>query len=823
MQKLVVFKLDGDLDKGVRVTLEIGEERVRPTTEIQGDLPPQPELIAQYKDWQSTYRSLGTSLRIRPIKVSLGGSLTEPHENCKKLGDCLSHQLNSWLNAVSFSRIKETLLKHLAPDDTVRVLIKTDNIWLRRLPWQSWKVLDEYSQAEVALSTPEYSQFGRSKTGSKRKRINKKIQILAILGNSDGIDIDIDRKILNQLPDAETTFLVKPTRHTLNEQVWAQRWDILFFAGHSSSQDDGETGRIYINQTDSLTIYELKYALREAVESGLQLAIFNSCDGLGLAHQLENLHIPQILVMREPVPDKVAQEFLTDFLTQFSGGKSLYLAVRKAREKLQGLEDKFPCASWLPVICQNPAVVPPTWEDLLKKPELELELKSELELELKPELELELKSDNPSSEHRQTRPIPRWRSWQIVVLTSMVVTSLVMGVRYLGMLQAWELQAYDQLMRSRPTEGSDSRLLVVTITEEDFQHPEQKNRKGSLSDRALNLLLQKLESYQPRAIGLDIYRDFPVDSNEADLATRMRHRNNFFAICKGRDTEANHPGTAPPPDVPTERQGFSDVLKDPDGVLRRHLLAINPSPTSPCTTPYALSAQLAFHYLEAEGISAKYTEKGDLQLGKVTFKRLRNHRGGYQNVDAWGNQILLNYRSYRSPLKIAPTVTLTEVLSNSVKPDQVKGRIVLIGITAQSAQDYIPTPYSIGQGFYEEMPGVIVQTQMVSQLLSAVKDKRPLLGVWPVWGEALWIGSWSFVGSFLVCRCRSRLYLALVVGSTLGVLYVLCFALFTQGYWVPLVPSVLALVVTSSSVLVYPASKATTPVVPIYKVESQLR
>lgn len=775
MQKLVVLKLDGDLDKGVRVTLEIGEEKARPTTEIRGDLPPQPELIAQYKDWQLTYRSLGASLRIKPIKVILGGSLTEPQENCKKLGDRLSHELNSCLNAESFRPIKDTLLKHLAPDDMVRVLIKTDNIWLRRLPWQSWNVFDDYPKAEVALSAPEYAQLGRANAATKRKRVNKKIQILAILGNSDGIDIDKDREILKQLPDAETTFLVEPTRHTLNEKIWAQHWDILFFAGHSSSQDDGETGRIYINQTDSLTIYELKYALREAVESGLQLAIFNSCDGLGLARQLEDLHIPQILVMREPVPDKVAQEFLTHFLTQFSGGKSLYLAVRKAREKLQGLENKFPCASWLPTICQIPSKVPPTWTDWL--------------------------------------PRTKRDRIQLALAASVTVTLLIWGIRYLGMLQAWELQAYDQLMRMRPDESPDSRLLVVTVTEDDLRLPEQESRKGSLSDRALALLLQKLESYQPRSIGLDIYRDFPVDPNEADLATRMRNSeaqgassaSRFFAICRSSDAEVNHPGTAPPPDVPAERQGFSDVIQDPDGVLRRHLLAINPNPASPCTTPYAISAQLAFHYLEAEGISAQYTPKGDLQLGNVIFKRLRNHMGGYHNVDAGGYQVLLNYRSSRSPLKIAPAVTLKDVLTNSVKPDEVKGRIVLIGVTAQSFHDYIPTPYSVSQRFYQEMPGVMVQAQMVSQLLSAVKDQRLLIQVWSAWGETLWIWGWSLVGSLLVWRYRSPLHRGVLLGAAMGVLYVVCFGLFIQGYWVPLIPSVLALVVSGGSIIAYTA------------------
>ncbi|NER39420.1 MAG: TIR domain-containing protein [Oscillatoria sp. SIO1A7] len=60
----------------------------------------------------------------------------------------------------------------------------------------------------------------------------------------------------------------------------------------------------------------------------------------------------------------VAQSFLKDFLTAFSRGASLYLSVREAREKLQGLEREHPCASLLPVICQNSAELPPTWTEL---------------------------------------------------------------------------------------------------------------------------------------------------------------------------------------------------------------------------------------------------------------------------------------------------------------------------------------------------------------------------------------------------------------------------------------------------------------------------
>jgi CHASE2 domain-containing sensor protein len=372
-------------------------------------------------------------------------------------------------------------------------------------------------------------------------------------------------------------------------------------------------------------------------------------------------------------------------------------------------------------------------------------------------------------------------------------------------------------MRSRPQENQDSRLLIVTITEDDLKLKEQHHKSGSLSNFALARLLDKLAPLQPRAIGLDIYRDEPVQANQAFLTTRWKTDDNFFVICKVSDRSSNHPGIAPPPEVPQARLGFSDVVKDPDGVLRRHLLAMKPAPTSPCITPYALSAQLAFHYLEKEGISAKYTPQGDLQLGNVIFKRLRSPQtalgfaqspmGGYQQVDTWGYQILLNYRSYRSPLEIAPTVTLTEVLNGALKPEEVKDRIVLIGTTAPSFRDYSPSPYMTGQGFSLEIPGVILQAQMVSQIVSAVKDGRPLLSVLPVWGEVLWVWGWSVVGGAIAWRFGLGRYLILAGGGAIAVLYIQCFILFCSGIWVPLVPSAFVLVVTGGTVAIYLTSQ----------------
>ncbi len=551
MSKLVVIRLrDGNFEQeGFSVTLQIGDEGKHHDTEIIGKLPSAPELPELYDDWQFSYRRLGLPVRLEAPSADVTNIATIA--NCQEAAEILTDSFNQWLNSEPFRPVKETFLRKLKPSDKIRIILQTENSLLRRLPWHLWElVAKDYTKAEIALSALKSDRIESPKTS------NKKVRILAILGNSEGIDIEEDRKLLKKLlPGAEVRFLVEPRRQELTEKLWEQGWDILFFAGHSSSDSEGHRGRICINSTDSFSLEELKSALRKAIEGGLKLAIFNSCDGLGLATELAQLHIPQLIVMREPVPDKVAQAFLKYFLTALAGGKSLYLAVREAREKLEGLEDECPCASWLPVICQNPAQAPFVFNR-------------------------------------------NWVSFPTVSLASIAIAALIIGVRYLGVLQPLELKAYDQMMQLRPNEGLDPRILVVGVNKDDINAQDSKERGWfSLSDARLVRLLKEIKKYQPRAIGLDMYRDLPLDAKpNADLEKLFQENENLFAVCKVRDLKSGDVrGIPPAPFIPKENLVFSDVLLDSDQVLRRHLLSIEPS--SPCAAENALSWQLAQQYL----------------------------------------------------------------------------------------------------------------------------------------------------------------------------------------------------------------------------------
>ncbi|MEH2107034.1 CHASE2 domain-containing protein [Nostoc sp.] len=385
--------------------------------------------------------------------------------------------------------------------------------------------------------------------------------------------------------------------------------------------------------------------------------------------------------------------------------------------------------------------------------------------------------------------------WQVAA-ASLAITSIVIGIRTLGFLQGWELQAYDQLMRSRFDEGIDKRLLLVTITEEDVQsQPITERKAASLSERSFAQLLTKLEQSKPRAIGLDIYRESPLGVGHKNLAKKIKNSNNFFIICR-----YGKPGIKLTSEIPKQSQGFNNVELDFDTVLRRQILAVDSA--SPCESKYSFAWKLAVSYLAEAGIQADFTPDNYLKLGKVVFKTLEDNSGSYHNINPSGHQILLNYRASK---QIAEKITLQQLLSNQFNPNLAKNRIVIIGTTDPSFNDHHwRTPYSGGYFAVPTMTGVEIQAQMVSQIISAVLDRRPLIWSWSKPVEIIWIWGWSLVGGLLAWRLMSLRLILLGGGVALVILYASCWGLLTfKGGWIPLVSSALALVAVEISLVIY--------------------
>ncbi|RMH70837.1 MAG: CHAT domain-containing protein [Cyanobacteria bacterium J007] len=369
MKKIVTFKFShGNFQEGFPVILTMGEEGKSTHVEIGGYLPGMSEVLDALHNWQKDFcnclKNAGnTSQDTYRIKNVTSGERASSH-SAKKLKETI----DEWLNTQdrSWCKIRDRLQQYLECEDEIRAIVQTEYKPLRELPWQVWNVFsDYYPRCEIAVGAIEYT------VPTSQSLQYQKVRILAVLGRSDNINIQFDRQLLDCLPktEVEIVFLEQPTKRELLEQLGDPRgWHIFFFAGHSSTREDG-IGEFDLNSQETLSIETFKNTFRGAISKGLQIAIFNSCDGLGLANQLAELNLPQSIVMRQSIPDRLAQEFLEYFLSTFSSNESFYMSVLSARKKLADLHDStYPGSSWLPVICQNPLVHPPSWQDFLPDP-----------------------------------------------------------------------------------------------------------------------------------------------------------------------------------------------------------------------------------------------------------------------------------------------------------------------------------------------------------------------------------------------------------------------------------------------------------------------
>jgi CHASE2 domain-containing sensor protein len=800
--KLVTFKFDGDFQRqGFRVTLEIGTDGDRPDLELSSTLPPAPELVQQLYRWQQHYRSLEGVTRIKPKAIVYQGSI-HLVEACQQAGMELGDRLQQWLTADSFRVLDLRLRESLNRDDSIRIVIRSADPHIPHLPWHLWDLIDRYPQAEVTLGAPTLERIVQPSISASKPPT---VRILAILGDSNGIDVEVDRHLLESLPDAEVNFLVEPPRSVINDHLWDQSWHILFFAGHSHTQ--AEQGCIAINPHDSLTLAELKYGLRRAIAQGLQLAIFNSCDGMGLARELEPLRLPQLILMREPVPDRIAQTFLTQFLRAFSQGDSLYLAVRQARERLQGLEREFPCASWLPCLYHISAEPPLDWQGLRgnSTPQFQdvSEHKNNLQTFRSPVgvfRETPLRDSRvqpaipqspslPPSPATFPKPIARQLPLWMALITSAGIAAGVIGMRSLGLLQRWELNAFDQLMRSRPAETLPKRLLIIEATESDV------NTYGyPLPDEVLAEAIARLQAHQPRVIGLDIFR-----SQASAALGQALQQSNVVSLCSVRHSDnPDRPGISPPPGLPETQLGFSNVVVDPDRVLRRQLMFMQPDPADPCATRFSLNTIVALHYLDQDGIEPQTLDNHQMQLGNARFTPLEMQGGAYHGIDRWGFQVLLNYAELD---QFADRLNLSQLLNGSPLPD-LSDRAVLIGMTAPitNPTDYFFTPDS-GTWAAKPIAGVHIQAQMVNHLLTAALDGRRILNPLPEWGDRAWIALWSAIAAALTWKIRRNKILGIALIAAVVMLYSVVWGAWIAGWWLPLVPAGLTLIGSSGAVL----------------------
>jgi adenylate cyclase len=399
-----------------------------------------------------------------------------------------------------------------------------------------------------------------------------------------------------------------------------------------------------------------------------------------------------------------------------------------------------------------------------------------------------------------------WR-WRGILIAAPSATFCIMLLRWLGLLQGLEWATLDWLNRSQPI-VNDDRIVIVELRESD------KKYGFPLPDKTLAQLLNKIKQQQPRAIGLDLYRDLPVGNGYQDLVKVFQSTPNLIGIQKIGGT-VDAATVAPPPELAKLGQVASnDAIVDGDGKLRRGLLFISDQEDN---SQASLGMAMALFYLQNTGIEAETLDDQTIKLGNTILPIFHGNDGGYVRADDRGYQLLLNHpvqpRSFTS-------FSVDQVLQGQVPSNWGRDRIILIGPTAESLNDFFFTPMSYQGLFTSELriPGIYIHAQLTSKLLNATIDRQPFLRSLPDQWENLGIAISAFVGAILIWRLRyanseSESSLQQSLGTAFSMVAV-SGGLILSGYlgyqsqlWLPIVPALMSFTWSTLIVTAYQAQK----------------
>ena len=155
--------------------------------------------------------------------------------------------------------------------------------------------------------------------------------------------------------------------------------------------------------------------------------------------------------------------------------------------------------------------------------------------------------------------------WIAALLTTPMVAGVVIAIRLTGAIQLFEWAIYDRYFQMRAMEPIDDRIFLVTIQESDISNLGQ----WPLSDDVFAQLMSNNSHHQPAVIGLDLYRDLPVEPGHQEWVEVMASTPNLIGVEKAI-------GRTVTPPAELERRGqvaLTDLLVDADGKFRRGLLS----------------------------------------------------------------------------------------------------------------------------------------------------------------------------------------------------------------------------------------------------------
>ncbi len=202
----------------------------------------------------------------------------------------------------------------------------------------------------------------------------------------------------------------------------------------------------------------------------------------------------------------------------------------------------------------------------------------------------------------------------------------------------------------------------------------------------------------------------------------------------------------------SDYSGFYNIIPDSDGVVRWVPAVFRFKDM--LYAPLSLMAVSA--YLDSQ-ISIKAAEYGieELRIGELVVP---THEKG---------KIYINHRG---PRKTFPHISITDILHDNIPQNVLKGKIVIVGVTAIGAYDIVATP------FESVFPGPEVHANIIDSILSKDFILQPALA--KIFDIMAIIIAGMFLGFLLP---RTGVILSAVVSASLFAGYILlCQYLFTE-------------------------------------------
>ena len=382
----------------------------------------------------------------------------------------------------------------------------------------------------------------------------------------------------------------------------------------------------------------------------------------------------------------------------------------------------------------------------------------------------------------------------ISALITAAAFAAIAGARSAGSLEGLELGAYDWLLRSRPLiQPEDNPVVLIRLREEEIQ------KYGyPLCDARMAVAIARLQEMGAIAIGVDIYRDIPIESCTGRVGDQgLAGKDTDLAEVALRDDRVimlaaplEDPPIAPPKFLEgTDQIAVPLIGVDANGIAHRALIGYH----GPDNVGYfSLSFKLALRYLrEREVYPTNPPDQPELiRIGETTVPRFQSNDGGYHHAaDARGYQYLLDFALGPNGF---PSYSLEDLYSNSIPEEAVRGRIALLGTDSPTIKDFFSTPHSASNPGDPLMLGVEIHAHAISQLIRfAHGETRPITS-WSQRAEYAWIFAWCVLVAALGFWNRSGWFTAITGVAGLIALVGACRVAIGGSLWIPLVPPLFA-------------------------------